>query len=382
MGSRAARSSFVALLLVPGFASAQVEVAPGITYAGDDAGVHVLDVALDHPQVTFEVSEPEMRGLTVSEYATQRGATVSLNGGPFSIGSFAPEGLTVGSGRRWAGSRDDGEHALLAVDIDGCGGIYPTAVHGARERWMYHAVGGTAVVVTEGIAVSPRCDGDGCASRAQSAVGLSSDGRRMLLVAVEEATPTEVGELLASRGAWVGMLLDGGPSTAMFVGEELVNRPSDGVERRVGSHIGVFSGRGPRWWDVRGVVTGQPEVDVEIRTFWDQRIDGRRTVPWGGNEGDGLFQFMPVPYRNVRIVTPDRCLFTGFTGPEDVRLDWWIEPGSTCPPAECTRVAEAAATTEPTCTEAGGGAAAAWPVLGGAILALGVTGLVASRRRS
>ncbi|HKO55722.1 MAG TPA: phosphodiester glycosidase family protein, partial [Thermoanaerobaculia bacterium] len=33
--------------------------------------------------------------------------------------------------------------------------------------------------------------------------------------------------------------LDGGGSTAMWVGDKLVNRPSDGVERRVGNHLAV-----------------------------------------------------------------------------------------------------------------------------------------------
>ena len=34
--------------------------------------------------------------------------------------------------------------------------------------------------------------------------------------------------------------LDGGGSTAMWVTDRLVNKPSDGVERRVGNHIAVI----------------------------------------------------------------------------------------------------------------------------------------------
>ncbi len=254
-------------------------------------------------------------------------------------------------GEGGAGSGDDGAHTLLAVDVDGCGGIYRATPWVARERWMYSAVAGTAIVTAEGVGVEPAgCTGTVCEERAQSAVGLSADGRRMVLAAADRATPREVGDLLAAHGAWVGMLLDGGPSTAMVVDGEVVNVLSDGVERRVASHLAVFSGRGPRAWDVRGIVRGQPVVDVEIRTFWDQRLDGRATVPAaGGEENDGLFQYMPMPFRNVRIVTADRCLFTGFTGPEDLRLWWAVEEGATCPPAECTRVADAWAVTEPAC---------------------------------
>ena len=332
-------------------AGAQTGVAPGVTLYDDD-GAHVVVVELDHPEVTFEVSEPELRGSTVSEYAAARSAVVALNGGPFALASFAPEGLTIGAGRPWAGSGDDGAHALLAVDIDGCGGIYQAEPWIARERWMYAAVPGTAIVTAQGVGTEPAaCGGEPCRTGAQSAVGLSSDGRRMVLVAADAATAPEVGDLLAAHGAWVGMLLDGGSSTAMVVGGSVVNQLSDGVERRVASHLGIFSGRPPRSWDVRGIVTGEPTVDVEIRTFWDSRLDGRRTVPISGTGPDGLFQFMPVPFRNIRIATADRCAYTGFSGPEDVRLWWSVDPGATCPPAECARVAEAWAVDEPTCDE-------------------------------
>ena len=81
---------------------------------------------------------------------------------------------------------------------------------------------------------------------------------------------------------------------------------------------------------------------------------------------------MPVPFRNVRIVTPDRCVFTAFSGAEDLRLWWQVQAGDGCPPPECTRVAEAWATTEPTCDEPSGGGAHAGllGIVGIAILAL------------
>jgi len=34
--------------------------------------------------------------------------------------------------------------------------------------------------------------------------------------------------------------LDGGGSAAMWVGDHIVNRPSDGVERKVGNHIAII----------------------------------------------------------------------------------------------------------------------------------------------
>jgi MYXO-CTERM domain-containing protein len=365
---------FVVIALAPSLARGQTPVAPGITLYEPERA-HVVVVELDHPDVTFAVTEPELRGRTVSEVAGERGAVVALNGGPFSLEGFAPSGLTVGGGRSWAGSADDGAHTLLAVDIDGCGGVYRAAPWIARERWMDSAVAGTAIVVADGVGVEPaRCTGAACSERAQSAVGLSADGRLMVLAAADAATPRAIGDLLASHGAWVGMLLDGGSSTAMVVDGSVVNTLADGVERRVASHLTVYSGRSPRAWDVRGLVIGQPVVDVEVRTFWDAQLDANSTVPAsGGEDNDGLFQFMPVPFRNVRIVTPDRCLFTGFTGPEDLQLLWTVDEGATCPPAECTRVADAWAVTEPACpadASVEGGAAAIWALgLAGVALA-------------
>jgi hypothetical protein len=378
-----ASGSRIALALVlagaPALAFAQSTVAPGILLY-EVPGAHVVVVELDHPDVSFEVTEPELRGSTVSEVAAARGAVVALNGGPFSLEGFSPHGLAVGGGRSWAGSADEGDHALLAVDVDGCGGIYRAAPWVARERWMFSAVAGTAIVTAEGIGVEPEGGAGGAGGgRAQSAVGLSADGRRMVLAAADAATPREVGDLLAAHGAWVGMLLDGGASTALSVDGAIVNALSDGVERRVASHLVVFSGRAPRAWDVRGIVRGQPVVDVEIRTFWDARLDGRATVPAaGGEENDGLFQFMPIPFRNVRIATADRCLYTSFTGPETLRLWWAVDAGATCPAAECTRVADAWAVTEPACPEDGGGGAAAG-IWGIAFVALGLA--AAARRR-
>jgi exopolysaccharide biosynthesis protein len=44
---------------------------------------------------------------------------------------------------------------------------------------------------------------------------------------------------MAWHGACTAVNLDGGGSSALWLGDRIVNRPSDGVERRVANHLGV-----------------------------------------------------------------------------------------------------------------------------------------------
>lgn len=98
--------------------------------------------------------------------------------------------------------------------------------------------------------------GDIITQNARSALGLSQDGRYLTLLTVDRslrdltpsyygATLWDVGTILAGMGSHTGMNLDGGGSTAMAWwnpttgSSELLNAPLGGVERFVGSNLGV-----------------------------------------------------------------------------------------------------------------------------------------------
>ena len=54
-------------------------------------------------------------------------------------------------------------------------------------------------------------------------------------------TLAELGRFMADKlNVCSAMNLDGGGSAAMWVGDHIVNRPSDGVERPVGDHMAVI----------------------------------------------------------------------------------------------------------------------------------------------
>lgn len=83
-------------------------------------------------------------------------------------------------------------------------------------------------------------------------VGLSRDGRTMYLVTIDGRLPgfstgaslAEAAGVLRHIGAWSALNVDGGGSTTMIVRDpdgtaQLVNRPSGGYERIVGSNLGL-----------------------------------------------------------------------------------------------------------------------------------------------
>jgi exopolysaccharide biosynthesis protein len=93
----------------------------------------------------------------------------------------------------------------------------------------------------------------------RSAVGISRNGRYLILMAIdgrqpgysESASTGETAEWIRKLGAYNALNLDGGGSTALVIegpdgAPVVLNRPSGpppGVERRVANHLGVFAQR-------------------------------------------------------------------------------------------------------------------------------------------
>jgi len=110
---------------------------------------------------------------------------------------------------------------------------------------------GAGIVLRDGFA-----SGDTITQSSRSALGLSQDRRYLTMLTVDRslrdltpsyygATIWDVGTILAGMGSYTGMNLDGGGSTAMAWwnpttgSAELLNAPLGGVERFVGTNLGV-----------------------------------------------------------------------------------------------------------------------------------------------
>jgi exopolysaccharide biosynthesis protein len=83
----------------------------------------------------------------------------------------------------------------------------------------------------------------------RTAVGLSRDRKTLYFVVADGRRTGVPGMTLAQLASFMAERLhvcsainfDGGGSTAMWVGDHIVNRPSDGVERKVADHLAVVA---------------------------------------------------------------------------------------------------------------------------------------------
>jgi exopolysaccharide biosynthesis protein len=117
------------------------------------------------------------------------------------------------------------------------------------DPWMEATVSGwpALVVSCKPLATLPGSASFTRAPHPRTAVGLSKDRQTLyLLVAdgrrtgVPGLTLPELAAFMAKRlHACAAINLDGGGSSAMWVYDRIVNRPSDGVERPVGDHLAV-----------------------------------------------------------------------------------------------------------------------------------------------
>lgn len=242
------------------------------------------------------IGKPELR-VTVTDRET--GQTWRLdrwNQGPPALGEiagFSPVGGTLELAPAFAcsvrllptGTRQLGEAGVVTdhvVDVAACsaepmsrdGGVVLSAAPATDEatqilamtpgtpmrvRWslgwenVYDAVGGMPVLVQDGQIVVPDCATSFCRRNPRTAIGWTDRGR-ILLVVVDGRRPRrwsvgasldEMAHLMRDLGAVQALNLDGGGSSAMVVLGEVVNKPSDGAERRVTNAVVVLPGPDP-----------------------------------------------------------------------------------------------------------------------------------------
>ena len=127
-----------------------------------------------------------------------------------------------------------------------------------RLRWslgwedVYDAVGGQPVLVQDGVIVAETCSSSFCRLNPRTAIGWTAKGR-ILLVVVDGrkakwsvgATLGEMARIMRDLGAVQALNLDGGGSSTMVVEGVVVNKPSDGSERKVTNAVVVLPGPDP-----------------------------------------------------------------------------------------------------------------------------------------
>ncbi|MDI9604807.1 MAG: phosphodiester glycosidase family protein [Bacteroidota bacterium] len=107
-----------------------------------------------------------------------------------------------------------------------------------------HAIGFRGVMLNKGVVTNTWNE-----VHPRTAVGYSKDGKRVYLMVVDGrqnnysvgATTGHLGDILKSLGAYTGVNLDGGGSSAMVVNGVTANKPSDGSERTVANGMMVVT---------------------------------------------------------------------------------------------------------------------------------------------
>lgn len=226
-------------------------VVPGVEYrhvVREGVDAHAVRVDLDAACVAVVATAAANRGINVSEFARRVGAVVAINGDYFDP-ALEPIGLAMGSGEVWARA----DERVRRQEVVGVGGrrveIFPRAEPlRTPAAWMTGAVSGWPTVVEDcsPVAKLPGSDFFTRAPHPRTAIGLSADRRRLLLVVadgrrVEVSGPTlpELAALMVELGACTALNLDGGGSSALWLRDRIVNQPSDLVERPVANHLAV-----------------------------------------------------------------------------------------------------------------------------------------------
>lgn len=114
------------------------------------------------------------------------------------------------------------------------------------------AIGGGSIILKDGVPINSHNIAPGIAPR--TGMGISKDGKELIIATIDGRDTSykgvnekTFGAILKELGANNAIMFDGGGSTAMavkYVDEsqaKLVNRPSDGGERKVVNGVGLFS---------------------------------------------------------------------------------------------------------------------------------------------
>ena len=223
--------------------------------------VAVIDLAA--PGIDFRVTgdngdlPEETTRQRTRDYLVQQDAQLAINASFFTLntGAYADNsGLVVSDGDRVSPHSD--YHALnissanVATIVRQASGDI-TGYASTPSVSLWNAVAGNRRLVTNGVNNITSPDTFDTTPNPRTAAGVTSDGR-LVLVTVdgrqtgvsEGMTTIELADLLVSYGVRNGINLDGGGSTTMAIADpspRLLNTPSDGSARAVGTNLAVFA---------------------------------------------------------------------------------------------------------------------------------------------
>lgn len=273
--------------------------------------IHVAEIDLAAPGLSFRVtprsasypgpiingSPGETNHQTTRSFANSIGAQVAINAAFYASASGWANnlGLTASNGDKYSpwelppNSDNNFDFALNVTQanvaqIVQMANSIPTGFETNPMVPIYNTIPGSHRIVNNGSVVTITGGGGSpLSAQPRTAVGLTADNAKLILMTVDGRQPgvsegltlMEMASLMVSTyGVTNAINLDGGGSTTMvmdFYGDELatqvVNVPSDGSERAVGSNFAVFALPNGDF-DVDGSVTAADYV------LWRKSIGG------------------------------------------------------------------------------------------------------------
>ncbi|HXH41011.1 MAG TPA: phosphodiester glycosidase family protein [Thermoanaerobaculia bacterium] len=230
-------------------------VAPGVDFQefrDKNTDIFVVRVDLTNDAIRVVGTRESDKGTKVSDYAARTHALAAINGDYFDD-TFNPIGMTVGPCGEWDSAKKSKREGYLS--IGGGEAVIKTQSEvdpdSSAEDWMTTTVSGwPALVVGCDALTAARLPGSDAFTRAphpRTAVGLSRDRETLYLVVADGRRIGVPGLTLAGLGQFMvehlqvcsAINLDGGGSSTMWVGDRVVNKPADGVERPVSNHLAV-----------------------------------------------------------------------------------------------------------------------------------------------
>ncbi|MDF2523218.1 MAG: hypothetical protein K0R31_859, partial [Clostridiales bacterium] len=119
----------------------------------------------------------------------------------------------------------------------------------------------------------------------RTAIGSSKDGKQLILATVDGRqnssigmTQTEMAQLMLELGAYNALNLDGGGSTTLVSRTpgtnnlEVINKPSDGIQRSISNAVGIFSIAPPSSLD--GMIIDTPDRNIFVNTSREFNVRG------------------------------------------------------------------------------------------------------------
>jgi exopolysaccharide biosynthesis protein len=248
--------TLAALLLAAAGSADWQNITPGVDYQQfreDDYDVHVTRVDLTNDSIRVIASRESEKGMKVSDFAKKVRALAAINGDYFDD-KFNPIGLTVGPCGEWEGVRRTKREGYVAIGEGQARIARQSEVSTKAEAsdWMDATISGWPALIVDceplSSAALPGSDAFTRAPHPRTAVGLSRDRQTLYLVVADGRRTGVPGMTLGQLASFMAERLkacsainfDGGGSSAMWVSDHIVNRPADGVERRVADHLAVI----------------------------------------------------------------------------------------------------------------------------------------------